>query len=178
VFNNLGDVAFKQAAFARAHEYLQQGQELARQIQHAEFLSLALCFLGKAMGFMQAYDQAVGYFQESLALAQQLSTPLRLIMLFTDWGEMESFHGQVASARRNFLEVLVLDAEEQRYPELLARAHEGLAHIALQEQDIGKAPEHAAESARLFKQLGHFKAQEVLPAPPDEHQAVQEGMAH
>ncbi len=200
-YNNLGCIALNRGEFARANAYCQQGQELARliqhrallsilletqgecflaqheygqarlvlqeavaiarQIKHAEFLSLALCFLGKAIGYVEAYDCAVGYFQESLTLAQQLSAPLRLIIPLTTWGELQLFHSQFDAADEHFQDVLALDAEEQRYPDMLARAYYGLAHIALQEKNIGKAREHAAESRRLFKQIGHYKAQEV-----------------
>jgi tetratricopeptide (TPR) repeat protein len=140
---------------------LQEAVAIARQIKHAEFLSLALCFLGKAIGYVEAYDRAVGYFQESFTLAQQLSAPLLLIIQLTTWGELQLFHSQFDTAREHFQGVFALDAEEQRYPEMLARAHYGLAHIALQEKNMGKAREHAAESMRLFKQIGHYKAQEV-----------------
>jgi tetratricopeptide (TPR) repeat protein len=110
---------------------------------------------------VEPYDHAIGYFQESLTLAQQLSAPLRLIIQLTTWGETELFHGQFATARQHFLEVLALNTGEEDYPEVLARAYYGLANIALREKNIRKAREHAAESARLFKQIGHYKAQEV-----------------
>ncbi len=110
---------------------------------------------------MEAYDHTMGYFQESLTLAQQLSAPLRLITALTTWGEIQLFHGQFDAAREHFQDALALDAEAQRYPDVLALAHYGLAQIALHEQNMGKAREHAAESARLFQQIGHYKAQEV-----------------
>lgn len=44
---------------------------------------------------------------------------------------------------------------------MLARARDGLAHIALHEQDREKAREHASISVRLFKQLVHYKTREV-----------------
>ncbi|HEX6556508.1 MAG TPA: hypothetical protein VF026_27355 [Ktedonobacteraceae bacterium] len=156
-----GECFLAQHEYSQGRQVLQEAVAIARQIKHAEFLSLALCNLGKAIGYVEAYDRARGYFQESLALVQQLSAPVLLIILLTTWGGTELFHGQFATARQHFLEVLVLEAEEQRYPEMLARAHYGLAHIALQEKNIGKAREHAAESMRLFKQIGHYKAQEV-----------------
>jgi len=167
-----GECFLAQHEYGQAKQVLQEAVEIARQIKHAEFLSLALCFLGKAIGYVEPYQRAMGYFRESLALVQQLSAPLLIIILLTTWGETELFHGQFATARQHFLEVLALDAEEQRYPEMLARAHYGLAHIALREKNIGKAREHSAESLRLFKQIGHYKAQEVqawIEALPEEH---------
>jgi hypothetical protein len=127
----------------------------------AEFLSLALCHLGKATGYVEAYDSVIGYFQESFVLARRLSTPWVLMTLFTNWGEVQLFHSQFEAAREHFQDVLALDAEEQYYPDRLALAHFGLAHIALQEQNTAKAHEHAAESIRLFKRIGHYKAREV-----------------
>ena len=156
-----GECFLAQHEYGQARLVLQEAVAIARQIKHAEFLSLALCFLGKAIGYVEAYDCAVGYFQESLTLAQQLSAPLRLIIPLTTWGELQLFHSQFDAADEHFQDVLALDAEEQRYPDMLARAYYGLAHIALQEKNIGKAREHAAESRRLFKQIGHYKAQEV-----------------
>jgi len=182
-----GECFLAQHEYSQAKQVLQEAVVIARQIKHAEFLSLALCFLGKAIGYVEAYDRAVGYFQESLTLAQQLSAPLLFIIQLTTWGELQLFHSQFDAAREHFQNALALDAEEQRYPEMLARAHYGLAQIALHEQNIGKAREHAAESMRLFKKIGHYKAQEVrawieaLPEghlmPPERHQAVQEDAA-
>jgi tetratricopeptide (TPR) repeat protein/transcriptional regulator with XRE-family HTH domain len=172
-----GECFLAQHEYSQARQILQEAVAIARQIKHAEFLSLALCYLGKAIGYMETYDHAIGYFQESIMLAQQLSAPLRLITPLTIWGETELFHGQFATARQHFLEVLALEAEEQRYPEMLARAHYGLAHSALQEKNIGKAREHAAESMRLFKQIGYYKAQEVqawIEALPEGHTMLPE----
>jgi hypothetical protein len=42
-----------------------------------------------------------------------------------------------------------------------AHAHYGMAHIAFHEQNMGKAREHAAESARLFNRIEYYKASEV-----------------
>jgi len=166
----------------QARQVLQEAVAIARQIKHAEFLSLALCFLGIAVGYLETYDQAVGYFQESLILVQQLSAPVLLFILLTTWGELRLFHSQFDAARQHFLEVLALDAEEQRYPEMLARAHDGLAHIALQEQKTREAREHAETSLRLFKQIGHYKTREVQAwiktLPSEQILAVQEGMAN
>lgn len=156
-----GECLLAQHEYVQARQVLQEAVEIARQIQHADYLSLALCYLGKAIGYVEAYDRAIGYFQESLALAQHLSAPLRLIIPLTGWGEIDLFHGHFVTARKHFQEVLALDAEEQRYPEMLAHTHYGLAQIALHEQNMGKAREHAAESVRLFKKIGHYKAQEV-----------------
>ena len=156
-----GECLLAQHEYSQARQVLQEAVEIARQIKHAEYLSLALCYLGKAIGYVEAYDCAIGYFQESLTLAQHLSAPLRLIIPLTGWGEIELFHGQFDAAREHFQEVLTLDAEEQYYPDMLAHAHYGMAQIALHEQNMGKAHEHAAESVRLFKKIGHYKAQEV-----------------
>jgi len=184
---NLGECFIEQHEYVQAQHVLQEAVAIARQIKHAEFLSLALCNLGKAIGYVEAYDHAVGYFQESLMLAQQLSAPLLLITPLTIWGETELFHGRFATARQHFLEVLALYTGEEDHPEMLARAHYGLAHIALHEQNIGKAREHAAESIELFSQIGYYKAQEVqawieaLPEGrtmlPEQVQAAQKGTA-
>ena len=156
-----GECFLAQHEYSQARQVLQEAVELARQIKHAEFLCLGFWFLGNAFGYMEASDRAVGYFQESLTLAQQLSAPLLLIILSTTWGELQLFHSQFDAAREHFQDALALDAEEQRYPEMLALAYFGMARIALHEQNIGKAREHAAESMRLFKKIGHYKAQEV-----------------
>ena len=172
-----GECLLAQQEFSQARQVLQEAVEVARQIKHAEFLSLALCFLGKAIGYVEAYDHAVGYFQESITLALQLSAPLRLITPLTNWGETELLHSRFATARQHFLEVLALYTGEKDYPEVLARAHYGLAHIALLEKNIGKAREHAAESMRLFKQIGYYKAQEVqawIEALPGGHTMLPE----
>ncbi len=81
--------------------------------------------------------------------------------LLTGWGEIQLFHGQFDAAREHFQDMFALDAEKQNSPEMLAHAHYGMAQIALHEQNMGKAREHAAESVRLFKKIGHYKAQEV-----------------
>jgi len=182
-----GECLLAQQEYSQARQVLQEAVEIARQIKHAEYLCFALCHLGKAIGYMEVYDRARGYFQESITLAKQLSAPLLLITTLTIWGETELFHGQFATARQHFLEVLALDAEEQSYPEMLARAYDGLAHIALHEQNMEQTREHAAESARLFNQIGHYKAQEVqawiqtLPEGrtmlPEQYQAAQKGTA-
>jgi len=182
-----GECFLAQHEYSQARLVLQEAVEIARQIKHAEFLSLALCFLGKAIGYVEAYDRAVGYFQEGLTLAQQLSAPLLLIIQLTTWGELQLFHSQFDAAREHFQDALALDAEEQRYPEMSALAYFGMARIALHEQDIGKAREHAAASMRLLKQVGHYKAREVqawierLPEGrtilPEQVQAAQEGTA-
>jgi len=168
---NLGECLIEQHEYLQAQHVLQEAVEIARQIQHAEFLSLALCTLGKAIGYVEAYDHAIGYFQESLMLAQQLSAPLLLITPLTNWGETELFHSRFTAARQHFLEVLALNTGEKDYPEMMGRAHFGLAQINVHEQNIGKAREHAAESVGLFKQIGYYKTQEVqawiqrFPAP-------------
>jgi len=184
---NQGECLTVQHEYAQARQVLQEAVALARQIQHAEFLSLVLCTLGKAIGYVEAYDHVVGYFQESLALAQQLSLPLVLIVSLTNWGEIDLFHGQFVAAREHFQNVLALDAEKQNYPDRLALAYYGMAQIALHEQNMEKALEHAAESMRLFKKIGHYKAQEVqawIEALPDgramlheQYQASQKGTA-
>ena len=140
---------------------MQEAVAIARQIKHAEFLSLALCNLGKAIGYVEAYDSVIGYFQESLALARRLSAPLELMTLLTGWGEIQLFHGHFDAAREHFQDVFALDTAEHNYPEMLAQAHYGLAQIAFHEQNIGKAHEHAAASVKLFNKIGHYKAQEV-----------------
>ena len=156
-----GECLLAQHEYNQARQVLQEAVAIARQIMQAEFLSLALCHLGKAIGYMEAYNSVIGYFQESFALARRLSTPWVLMTLFTSWGEVQLFHGQFGAAREHFQDVLALDVEEQHYPDRLALAHFGLAHIALQEHNAAKAREHAAESIRLFKRIGHYKAQEV-----------------
>ncbi len=156
-----GDSLIMQHEYIQARQVLQEAVDIARQIQHVEYLSHGLSTLGTAIGYVEAYDSAIVYFQKSLALAQQLSTPLRLITLFTDWGAIELFHGQFDAAREHFQDVLALDAETQHYPDRQAHAHYGLAQIALHEQNTGKAREHAAESVKLFKKIGHYKAHEV-----------------
>lgn len=156
-----GECLILQHEYVQARQVLLEAVEIARQIQHAEYLSHGLSTLGQAISHMETYDHAIEYFRESLALAQQLSRPLRLITLLTEWGEIELFHGLFDVARKHFQDALALDAEEQHYPDRLALAHYGMAQIAYHEQNIGKAREHAAESARLFKQIGYYKAQEV-----------------
>jgi tetratricopeptide (TPR) repeat protein len=158
---NQGECLTVQHEYVQAKQALQEAVEIARQIQHTEFLSLALSCLGKAIGYAEAYDCAVVYFQESLALARQLSLPLGLLVSLTNWGEIELFHGQFVAAREHFQSALELDAEKQNYPEKLALAYYGMAQIALHEQNREKAREHAAESMRLFKQIGHYKVREV-----------------
>jgi hypothetical protein len=54
---------------------------------------------------------------------------LRLITLLMEWGEIELFHGLFDAARKHFQDVLALDAEEQHYPDRLALAHYGMAHL-------------------------------------------------
>ncbi|HEX6553672.1 MAG TPA: hypothetical protein VF026_12980, partial [Ktedonobacteraceae bacterium] len=101
-----------------------------------------------------------------------LSLPLGLLVSLTNWGEIELFHGQFDAAREHFQSALALDAQKQNYPEKLALAYYGMAHIALHEQNVEKAREHSAESVRLFKQIGHYKAQEVqawIEALPEDH---------
>ncbi|HEX6553401.1 MAG TPA: NB-ARC domain-containing protein [Ktedonobacteraceae bacterium] len=156
-----GECLLAQHEYSQARQVLQEAVAIARQIKHAEFLCLALCNLGKAIGYVEAYDSAIGYFQESLALARRLPTPLLLMTLLTGWGEIQLFHGQFDAAREHFQDMFALDAEKQNSPEMLAHAHYGMAHITFHEKNIVKAREHAAESARLFKQIGHYKAQEV-----------------
>ncbi len=156
-----GECLIMQRDYIQARQVLQEAVEIARQIKHADYLCFALSTLGAAIGNVEVYDGALAYFQESLALAQQLSTPLRLITLFTDWGEIDLFHSQFGAAREHFQDVLALDAEKQHYPDRQAYAHYGLAKIALHEQNMEKAREHAAESVRLFNKIGHYKAQEV-----------------
>jgi tetratricopeptide (TPR) repeat protein len=147
--------------YIQAQQVLQEAVALARQSQLAEKLCVALCYLGKAIGYTAGYDRASDHFQESLALVQRLSVPGVLSKVLTTWGEIELFHGHIEAARAHFQDVLAREAQQQTELEMLANAHYGLAHIALQEQDVGQAREHAAESARLFQQIGYYKASEV-----------------
>jgi tetratricopeptide (TPR) repeat protein/transcriptional regulator with XRE-family HTH domain len=156
-----GECLLAQNAYVQASQVLQEAVAIAREIQHAEYLGFALCYLGKAIGYVGTYDHAMEYFQQGFALVQQLSSPWKLMIPFTVWGEIQLFHSQFAAAREHFQDALALDAEEQHYPDRLAQAHYGLAQITLHDQDMKEAREHASESARLFKQIGHYKAQEV-----------------
>jgi tetratricopeptide (TPR) repeat protein len=156
-----GECLILQHEYTQARQVLLEAIAIARQIQHAEYLSHGLATLGKTIAYMESYNDAMEYFQESLTLTQQLSAPLRLITLLTEWGEIELFHGLFDAARGHFQDVLTFDVEEQHYPDRLALAHYGMAQIAYQEQDIGKAHQHAAESLRLFEKIGYYKAQEV-----------------
>src|SRR5205807_1141700 len=87
-----GDCLIIQRDYIQARQVLQEAVALARHLKHTESLYYALSMLGTAIAYVETYDHAIAYFQESLALAQQLSTPLRLITLLVDWGEIELFH--------------------------------------------------------------------------------------
>jgi transcriptional regulator with XRE-family HTH domain len=150
-----------QHEYVQAQLVLQEAVALARQSQLAEKLCVALCYLGKAIGYVEGYDSAIGYFHTSLALAQQISTPGLLSKVLTGWGEIELFHGHFEAARAHFQDVLAREAKQQTELEMQAHSLYGMAQIAFHEQNLRQAREHATESARVFKQIGYYKAQEV-----------------
>ncbi len=171
----------------QALRYFEEAMQFARQHHYLEELSFVLCRIGVLWEYQGNYAEAERYFYEGVQIAQQLgqrlSAPLLLMTLLTGWGETQLFHSQFDAARQHFQDMFALDAEKQNSSEMLAHAHYGLAQIAFHEKNMGKAREHAVESVRLFKKVGHYKAQEVqawVQTLPKERTMLpeQEGMAH
>ncbi|HEY4033698.1 MAG TPA: tetratricopeptide repeat protein [Ktedonobacteraceae bacterium] len=161
ILANLGGIASEQGNYAQAEQYLQEGIILARQLGNRDNLAHLLINLGATIGRQGDYHQANACLQESAELARNLRDPRLISGALVNWGELHVSYQRLEAATVVFDEVLTLNSQSDRDPDLLAHAKYGLAQIAALGGDITEAHRLCQESLTILESLGHHKAEEV-----------------
>jgi tetratricopeptide (TPR) repeat protein len=124
-------------------------------------LAHLLINLGATIGRQGDYHQANACLQESAELARNLRDPRLISGALVNWGELHVSYQRLEAATVVFDEVLTLNSQSDRDPDLLAHAKYGLAQIAALGGDITEAHRLCQESLTILESLGHHKAEEV-----------------
>jgi tetratricopeptide (TPR) repeat protein len=161
ILANLGGVASEQGNYAQAEQYLQEGIILARELGNRDNLAHLLVNLGATLGNQGDYHQAKACLQETVELARSLRDPRLISGTLVKWGELHLTYQQLDAAAAAFHEVLTLNSQSDRDPDLIAHARYGLAQIVALCGDITKAQLLCEESLTVLETLGHHKAEEV-----------------
>src|SRR4029450_3225794 len=127
-------------------------EALARPGAQARTLSRcrALHAAGQSGFFMGSYDEAQGYLEESLSIAQEIGDMGRAAIVLMELGSVTGGQGNLPTARRYLEQALVL-AGTQDNKRLLASANAALGQLCRVERDLDTAQihcEHALELAR------------------------------
>ncbi len=150
-----------QDKYAQAKTYLQEGIDLARQIGDRSALPLLLMSFGATIGGEGNYDQANGYFYESVGLARRYGFAWEIAAALTVWGFLHLKYHRLDAAAGTFDYILTHEHTTQRDPQFIAMAQYGLAQIAMRRGNIEEACRLGQECLTGFEAIGHYWAAKV-----------------
>jgi tetratricopeptide (TPR) repeat protein len=113
----------------------------------------ALHAAGQSGFFMGIYEEAQGFLEDSLSIAQEIGDQRRAAIVLVELGSVAIGRGDGAAARSYLEQAVVLAGKEDSKP-VLASAHTGLAGLCRVEGDLDAAQihcEHALELARTLE---------------------------
>ena len=145
--------------YSQAGSYFQEGLDVARQLEHREWICGLLINLGIASRKQGNYSQAENYLGESLNLAHRLGRPEMTSNALYEFGNLCLNQRQVEKAEASFREMLTTVSEGD--DDLLALANYGLARTAAVKGDLLEARKLGEMSVMTLEGMGHRNANEV-----------------
>ncbi|HLZ60410.1 MAG TPA: tetratricopeptide repeat protein [Ktedonosporobacter sp.] len=148
-----GQVEIQHRAYPQAYQTLQEGLALARQVGHAEYICSLLLSLGRGVLEMEDPDQASMLLTEGLALANQIEIPWLIGEGLAVQGAYHLKCQEYEEAAARYQEILARVLPDCR--EVIARAHEGLAHVAAAQGQLDQARQQGQAALDLFEAIDH-----------------------
>jgi tetratricopeptide (TPR) repeat protein len=156
----LGEISIYCGDFTQAEDFLLEGLTLARKIKNGERVSLLVQRLGVLRNANGNSEQAEDFLLEGLTLARQIKYRWLVGSMLNTWGEHHLKQQKLDSASEAFQESLQIGRELESQ-ELIAIALYNLAKVSVIKSNNPKAHCYCEESLSIFRNIGHFRAEEV-----------------
>jgi tetratricopeptide (TPR) repeat protein len=153
VLSQLGVFSVRTGQLEGGTQFIRKSQAILRQLDARWELAWANNFLG-LFGELMDYGEREQYFQESLAIYEQMGLTWGIAGTHNCWGSRALWHDRYEEAESHYREAIQInsDLNDRRG---MAWSLYGLGEVALRQGEYQKAKKSLEESYQIFEAIGY-----------------------
>jgi non-specific serine/threonine protein kinase len=152
-YTGIGNLSWRQGDWEAAELFLQEGLQLAREIDDQYGICRALGALGGVKAIQDNLAKGKVLLEESLAIARKLNDKTSISLWLNSLGETARAQEDYQSAREFYEEALIVVRRESIKP-LIPVVIQNLASVACFQGDYKSAFSYALEGLKISEELG------------------------